>query len=145
MDLSQKLEILGAAARYDVSCASSGADKPGKAGKLGNVSAAGICHTWTDYGRCLSLLKVLMTNACEYDCLYCANRRSNDIPRASFRPAELAELMIEFYRRNYIEGLFLSSAVAGGPDGTLERMVEVMRLLRGQYGFNGYIHMKIVP
>lgn len=145
MDLSQKLEILGAAARYDVSCASSGADKPGKAGKLGNASAAGICHTWTDDGRCLSLLKVLMTNACEYDCLYCANRRSNDIPRASFRPAELAELMIEFYRRNYIEGLFLSSAVAGGPDGTLERMVEVMRLLRDQYGFNGYIHVKIVP
>lgn len=145
MDVSQKLEILGAAARYDVSCASSGVDKPGKTGKPGSTSAAGICHTWTDDGRCLSLLKVLLTNACEYDCLYCANRRSNDIPRASFRPSELAELMIEFYRRNYVEGLFLSSAVAGGPDGTLERMIEVMRLLRGQYGFNGYIHVKIVP
>lgn len=144
MDVREKLEILGEAARYDVSCASSGVDKPGKAGKIGSTSTAGICHSWTDDGRCLSLLKVLLTNACEYDCQYCANRRSNDIRRASFRPSELAELTIEFYRRNYIEGLFLSSAVAGGPDGTMERMNEVMRLLRG-YGFNGYIHVKIVP
>ncbi len=145
MDVGKKLEILGEAARYDVSCASSGVAKPGQRGRIGSATAAGICHSWTDDGRCLSLLKVLLTNACEYDCLYCANRRSNDIPRATFRPAELAELTIEFYRRNYIEGLFLSSAVAGGPDGTMERLNEVMRLLRCVYGFNGYIHVKIVP
>ncbi len=145
MNTGQKLQILGEAARYDVSCASSGVNRPGGAGRIGSTIAAGVCHSWTDDGRCLSLLKVLLTNACEYDCLYCANRRSNDIPRASFHPAELAELTIGFYRRNYIEGLFLSSAVAGGPDATMERMNEVMRLLRNVHGFNGYIHVKIVP
>lgn len=145
MEIESKLTILGEAARYDVSCSSSGASRPGRKGNVGSAAPAGICHSWTDDGRCLSLLKVLMSNACEYDCLYCANRRTNDIPRATFQPAELAELVIAFYRRNYIEGLFLSSAVAGGPDATMERMNAAVRLLREVHRFNGYIHMKIVP
>ncbi|MCL2083741.1 MAG: putative DNA modification/repair radical SAM protein, partial [Oscillospiraceae bacterium] len=145
MDLEQKLEVLGAAAKYDVSCASSGSSRAGKRGGIGNAAVGGICHTWTADGRCLSLLKVLMTNACVYDCAYCVNRASHDTPRATFTPRELAELTIGFYRRNYIEGLFLSSGVLKNADYTTERMIEALRLLRGEYRFNGYIHAKIIP
>lgn len=148
MDIMEKLTILGDAAKYDVSCASSGLDRSsGKgAGKgLGNSMACGICHTWTEDGRCISLLKVLMSNACCYDCAYCTNRRSNDTPRASFTPNELAELTMEFYRRNYIEGVFLSSAVVGSPDKTMELFIKTLELLRFKYYFRGYIHTKVIP
>ena len=145
MDLAQKLEILADAAKYDVACTSSGSDRMAEIGKLGNASGAGCCHSFTPDGRCISLLKVLQTNVCCYDCAYCVNRRSNDIPRAAFSPRELAELTIGFYRRNYIEGLFLSSGVLGSPDYTTELMVETLRLLREEYGFRGYIHAKAVP
>jgi len=145
MDLAEKLAILTDAAKYDVSCASSGSEKKGKKGSIGNTAASGICHTWTSDGRCISLLKLLYTNICCYDCAYCINRRSNDIPRASFTPEELAKLTIAFYRRNYIEGLFLSSAVAIGADHTMERLIRVAELLRNQERFNGYIHIKIIP
>lgn len=114
-------------------------------GKLGCSVAAGICHSFTPDGRCISLLKVLYSNACCYDCGYCVNRRSNDVPRATFTPRELAELTIGFYKRNYIEGLFLSSAVIGTPDYTMERMIEALRILRQEYHFNGYIHAKTIP
>ncbi len=145
MDLSEKLAILTDAAKYDVSCASSGSEKGGRKGSIGNTAASGICHTWTTDGRCVSLLKLLYSNVCCYDCAYCVNRRSNDIPRASFTPEELAKLTIAFYRRNYIEGLFLSSAVAVDADHTMERLIRVAELLRNQEHFNGYIHMKIIP
>jgi putative DNA modification/repair radical SAM protein len=141
----QKLEILTDAAKYDVSCASSGSDRKGIKGGIGSAAASGICHTWTADGRCVSLLKLLYTNACCYDCAYCVNRRSNDVPRASFSPDEVARLTIEFYRRNFIEGLFLSSAVAIDPDHTMERLVRVAEILRYRERFNGYIHMKIIP
>lgn len=140
----EKLSILADGAKYDVSCASSGVDRK-NAGKLGNASAMGICHTWAADGRCVSLLKVLMTNDCVYDCTYCVNRQSNDVKRASFSPEEVAELTIEFYRRNYIEGLFLSSAVEHSPDATMERIIKVLKLLRQTYGFSGYIHVKAIP
>ncbi len=139
-----KLSLLGESARYDVSCSSSGSQRAGRGG-LGNTSAGGICHTWTADGRCVSLLKVLQTNECIYDCAYCANRRSNDIARTRFLPAELAELTIAFYRRNYIEGLFLSSGVWRSPDDTVEQMLETLRLLRHQHRFNGYVHVKAIP
>ena len=145
MDLAQKLEILADSAKYDVACTSSGVDRPGRHGSLGSCAAAGICHAFTPDGRCVSLLKVLYSNACAYDCSYCVNRRSNDRPRASFTPRELAELTIGFYRRNYIEGLFLSSAVLGSPDRTMELMIEALRILRQEYRFNGYIHAKTIP
>lgn len=145
MDLAQKLEILADSAKYDVACTSSGVDRPGRHGALGSCCAAGICHTFTPDGRCVSLLKVLYSNACSYDCSYCVNRRTNDIPRATFTPRELADLTIGFYRRNYIEGLFLSSAVLGSPDVTMERMIEALRILRQEYHFNGYIHAKAIP
>lgn len=145
MELADKLAILADSAKYDVACTSSGVDRPGVPGKLGNSVAAGICHSFTPDGRCVSLLKVLYSNACCYDCGYCANRRSNDVPRATFDPRELAELTIGFYRRNYIEGLFLSSAVIGTPDYTMERMIETLRILREEYCFNGYIHAKTIP
>ncbi|MGN0975662.1 MAG: putative DNA modification/repair radical SAM protein [Gemmiger sp.] len=145
MDLQQKLEILADSAKYDVACTSSGVSRAGRHGALGNCEAPGICHAFTPDGRCVSLLKVLLSNACSYDCSYCVNRKSNDVPRATFTPRELAELTIGFYRRNYIEGLFLSSAVLGTPDATMERMIEVLRLLRGEYHFNGYIHAKTIP
>ena len=145
MDLAEKLEILADSAKYDVACTSSGVDRPGRHGALGSSAAAGICHAFTADGRCVSLLKVLYSNVCSYDCSYCVNRRSNDIPRATFAPRELAELTMEFYRRNYIEGLFLSSAVLGTPDYTTERMLAVLRLLRGEYRFGGYIHAKAIP
>ena len=145
MDLAEKLEILADSAKYDVACTSSGLDRAGRRGSLGSCSAAGICHAFTPDGRCVSLLKVLYSNACCYDCSYCVNRRSNEVRRATFTPRELAELTIGFYRRNYIEGLFLSSAVLGSPDNTTERMIEALRILRQEYRFNGYIHAKTIP
>ena len=128
--LMDKLTILADSAKYDVACTSSGASHPAKRGTIGSCYAPGCCHAFTADGRCVSLLKVLMSNCCAFDCSYCVNRKSNDVPRATFSPRELAELTIEFYRRNYIEGLFLSSAVLGTPDYTTERMLTVLRLLR---------------
>lgn len=145
MQLEDKLAILADSAKYDVACTSSGVDRAGVHGKLGCSVAAGICHSFTPDGRCISLLKVLYSNACCYDCGYCVNRCSNDVPRATFTPRELAELTIGFYKRNYIEGLFLSSAVIGTPDYTMERMIEALRILRQEYHFNGYIHAKTIP
>lgn len=144
MLLSDKLNILGESARYDVSCSSSGST--GRAtGGFGSAAVSGICHTWTEDGRCVSLLKVLLTNHCEYDCLYCINRRSNDHDRAIFEPEELANLTISFYRRNMIEGLFLSSAVWRSPDQTMERMIRTLEILRDELDFGGYIHAKAIP
>jgi len=145
MDLEEKLRILGGAARYDVSCSSSGVRRPARRGKLGDCSRFGVCHSWSDDGRCISLLKVLFSNHCIYDCAYCANRASVSRPRASFTPRELADLTMDFYRRNYIEGLFLSSAVWVSPDHTMERLLLTARLLRQEKGFNGYIHLKAIP
>ena len=147
MDLLEKVTILTDAAKYDASCTSSGVSRGFQAGKIGNTSSsvAGCCHSFSADGRCISLLKVLMTNCCVYDCKYCVNRRSNDTRRAAFTPRELAELTIQFYRRNYIEGLFLSSGVLRDPDYTTQRMIETLRLLRQEYGFNGYIHAKAIP
>ena len=143
--LMDKLTILADSAKYDVACTSSGASRAAGAGGVGSCYAPGCCHAFTADGRCVSLLKVLMTNCCSFDCSYCVNRKSNDVPRATFTPRELAELTIEFYRRNYIEGLFLSSAVLVNPDYTTERMLAVLRLLRGEYRFGGYIHAKAIP
>lgn len=145
VDMMEKLTILTDAAKYDVACTSSGLDRSGKKGQLGSAVACGICHTFAADGRCVSLLKVLQSNACAYDCQYCVNRCSNETKRATFTPRELAELTIRFYRRNYIEGLFLSSAVTGTPDSTCERMIETLRLLREEYQFGGYIHAKAIP
>ena len=145
MDTMEKLRILSDAAKYDAACTSSGVNRAGVKGQLGSAAACGICHSFASHGRCISLLKVLMTNICAYDCTYCLNRRSNDTPRATFRPQELADLTISFYRRNYIEGLFLSSAVFGSPDITCERMLETLHILRNEYHFNGYIHVKAIP
>ncbi len=147
MELLDKLTILTDAAKYDAACTSSGAKRAHKDGMIGctSSSVAGCCHTFSADGRCVTLLKVLLSNDCCYDCAYCVNRRTNDTPRASFSPRELAELTIGFYRRNYIEGLFLSSAVLGSPDRTTELMVEALRLLREEYRFNGYIHAKAIP
>lgn len=145
MDLFDKLKILTDAAKYDAACTSSGVDKKAAAGGIGSAAACGICHSFAGDGRCISLLKVLMSNACVYDCQYCVNRRSNDTPRATFAPRELAELTIQFYRRNYIEGLFLSSGVVKNPDYTCEHMIEVLRILREEYRFNSYIHAKAIP
>lgn len=145
MTIAEKLEILTDAAKYDVACTSSGVDRGGQKGKIGSATAVGICHTFAADGRCISLLKVLLSNACAYDCAYCQNRRSNDIRRASFTPKELADLTIGFYRRNYIEGLFLSSGVLKNPDYTTELMIEALRILREEYGFLGYIHAKAIP
>ncbi len=145
MDMDDKLQILTGAAKYDVACTSSGVSRGGKKGSIGSASNAGCCHSFAADGRCITLLKVLMSNACAYDCAYCVNRRSNDTPRATFSPRELAELTIQFYRRNYIEGLFLSSAVIGNGDYTTERMIECLRILREEYHFRGYIHAKAIP
>lgn len=145
MELLDKLTILTDAAKYDAACTSSGLDRAGRPGKLGSTVLGGCCHSFSADGRCVTLLKVLMTNACCYDCQYCVNRRSNDVPRTAFTPRELAELTIGFYRRNYIEGLFLSSAVLRDPDYTTERMIETLRLIREEYGFAGYIHAKAIP
>ena len=145
MELMDKLEILADAAKYDAACTSSGLDRAGRPGSIGSTTLAGCCHTFSADGRCVSLLKVLMTNICIYDCQYCVNRRSNDLPRTAFTPRELCELTMGFYRRNYIEGLFLSSAVLVSPDDTTERMIETLRLLREEYRFGGYIHAKAIP
>ena len=145
MEVLDKLTILADAAKYDVSCTSSGVTRGGRPGTIGSASNSGCCHTFTADGRCVSLLKVLYTNFCTFDCAYCVNRRSNDVRRTAFTPRELAELTIQFYRRNYIEGLFLSSAVLKSPDYTTERLIETLRLLRTEYRFNGYIHAKAIP
>lgn len=145
MSVQDKLEILADAAKYDVACTSSGVDRKGKKGFLGNAKACGICHSFAADGRCISLLKILMTNHCVYDCKYCINRVSNDVPRATFTPTEICELVIEFYKRNYIEGLFLSSGVIQNPAYTMEKMCETLLLLRTKYRFNGYIHVKTIP
>lgn len=143
--MMEKLTILADAAKYDVACTSSGVKRSHRAGMTGSAVNYGCCHTFTADGRCVSLLKVLFSNACAYDCAYCVNRRSNDVARASFTPKELCELTMNFYRRNYIEGLFLSSAVLGSPDRTMELMIEALRMLRRDYRFNGYIHAKAIP
>ena len=145
MDTLAKLEILADAAKYDVACTSSGMDRRAQKGKLGSATGAGCCHSFTADGRCISLLKVLLTNYCVCDCAYCVNRRSNDVPRAAFTPRELADLTIGFYRRNYIEGLFLSSGVVRDADYTMELMIETLRILREEEGFRGYIHAKSIP
>jgi len=145
LSINEKLEILSDAAKYDVACTSSGVDRRGKQGFLGNSCSAGICHAFSEDGRCISLLKILMSNHCIYDCKYCINRRSNDNRRASFTPDELCTLTIEFYKRNYIEGLFLSSGVVQSPEYTMERICETLFLLRTKYRFNGYIHVKAIP
>ncbi|MFA9381228.1 MAG: putative DNA modification/repair radical SAM protein [Acetanaerobacterium sp.] len=145
MDVFGKLKILTDSAKYDVACTSSGVDRGAQPGGIGNAMACGICHSFAGDGRCISLLKVLLSNACIYDCQYCVNRRSNDVPRTTFTPRELADLTISFYRRNYIEGLFLSSGVVKNPDYTCEQMTEVLRLLREEYRFGGYIHAKAIP
>jgi putative DNA modification/repair radical SAM protein len=144
--LAAKLRILADAAKYDASCASSGAPKrAAKAGGIGSTTGSGICHAYTPDGRCVSLLKVLLTNWCLYDCAYCVNRRSSNTPRARFSVEEVVGLTLEFYRRNYIEGLFLSSGIARSPDHTMEEMVRVARTLRRDHGFAGYIHLKAIP
>jgi len=145
MDLFEKLTILTDSAKYDVACTSSGVERKGRAGSIGSTVASGICHSFAADGRCITLLKVLLTNICVYDCKYCINRRSNDIPRAAFTPRELAELTINFYRRNYIEGLFLSSAVIKNPNYTTELMLKTLAMLRQEYSFAGYIHVKGIP
>lgn len=145
MELMDKLSILTDSAKYDVACTSSGSDRGGRAGTVGSACLPGICHSFAADGRCVSLLKVLMTNYCVYDCQYCVNRRSNDVPRAAFTPEELASLTMEFYRRNYIEGLFLSSGVMRDADYAMERMCRTLELLRGPWRFNGYIHAKAIP
>ena len=145
MDTDGKLKILTDAARYDAACTSSGVDRDAELGHLGSTRCAGICHSFSADGRCITLLKVLMTNACMFDCEYCANRHSNDIPRATFEPRELADLVIAFYKRNYIEGLFLSSGIVRSPDFTMELMHSCIDILRNEYGFLGYIHVKAIP
>jgi putative DNA modification/repair radical SAM protein len=144
-EILDKLKTLAESAKYDVSCASSGTSRKNIPGGIGNTAGFGICHSFTEDGRCVSLLKIMLTNYCIYDCAYCINRRTNDIPRATFAVNELVELTIEFYRRNYIEGLFLSSGVINNPDYTMERMVRVIKELRTIHKFNGYIHMKSIP
>lgn len=147
MDLIDKLTILADAAKYDASCTSSGAKRGFQEGKIGctSSSVAGCCHSFSADGRCVTLLKVLLSNDCCYNCKYCVNRCTNDTPRATFTPEELSELTIEFYRRNYIEGLFLSSGVLRSPDYTTELMIRALSLLRNKYRFNGYIHAKAIP
>lgn len=145
MEMIEKLQILADSAKYDVSCSSSGSKRANTKGGIGNGSVSGICHSWGADGRCISLLKILMSNCCIYDCKYCINRATNDVPRATFTPREVAELTINFYKRNYIEGLFLSSAVIGSPDSTMELLYTTVSILRNEYHFNGYIHTKTIP
>jgi putative DNA modification/repair radical SAM protein len=145
MDLSERIRILTEGAKYDVSCSSSGSDRKGARGAIGSTAACGICHSFTSDGRCISIMKILLSNKCAYDCLYCANRRSADVPRAALEPRELCELVIQFYKRNYIEGLFLSSAVDGSPDAVMQRLTDAVIMLRTEYAFNGYIHLKGIP
>lgn len=143
--ISEKLAILADAAKYDVSCASSGSKRKNDNKGLGNAEGMGICHAYTEDGRCVSLLKILLTNVCIYDCLYCVSRKSNDIKRAAFTVNEVVELTINFYRRNYIEGLFLSSGIFSNADYTMERLVLIAKKLRTEHKFNGYIHLKAIP
>jgi putative DNA modification/repair radical SAM protein len=151
MNLREKLSILADAAKYDASCASSGTDRkhaasgPDGKGGIGSTEGMGICHSYAPDGRCISLLKILMTNACSFDCLYCVNRASSNVPRARFSVAEIVRLTLDFYRRNYIEGLFLSSGILRDPDYTMEQVVAVARSLRVEHGFRGYIHLKTIP
>ena len=145
MDLMKKLTILSDAAKYDAACTSSGVDKKNNGAGLGNAKACGICHSFSVDGRCISLLKILFTNECIYNCRYCVNRSSNDVLRATFTPEEVCRLTIEFYRRNYIEGLFLSSGIIVSPDETMKRLTETVMLLRTKYHFGGYIHLKGIP
>ena len=144
-DLMEKLTILSDAAKFDVACTSSGVERRGNGKDMGNACGAGVCHAFTSDGRCISLLKILFTNECIYDCRYCINRRSNDVPRTSFTPEEVCRLTMEFYRRNYIEGLFLSSGIVHSPDYTMGLLYETLYLLRSKYHFNGYIHIKGIP
>lgn len=145
MDILNKLKILADSAKYDASCSSSGSNRKNKNNGIGNGSVAGICHSWAADGRCISLLKILFTNSCIYDCKYCINRCTNDVKRATFTPQEVVDLTINFYKRNYIEGLFLSSAVIKSPDYTMELLVKTITILRNEYNFNGYIHCKTIP
>lgn len=145
MDIQEKLKILSDAAKYDVACTSSGVSRAGRKGGLGKTSESGICHSFSADGRCISLLKILFTNQCVYDCKYCINRRSNDVVRTSFTPDEVCMLTMEFYRRNYIEGLFLSSGILHSPDYTMELIYQTLYRLRGECRFNGYIHVKAIP
>ena len=147
MDTQQKLAILADAAKYDASCASSGSDKRNSIGGrgIGSTESAGICHSYTPDGRCVSLLKILLTNFCQYDCLYCVNRVSSNVPRARFTVQEVVDLTLDFYRRNCIEGLFLSSGIIQSPDYTMEQVVAVARSLREDHDFRGYIHLKTIP
>lgn len=143
--IMDKLKILSDAAKFDVSCSSSGVSRKGNGRDMGNCISAGICHSFAADGRCISLLKILLSNECIYDCKYCLNRRSNDVPRATFTPDEVCELTMNFYRRNYIEGLFLSSGIIGTPNQTMEMIWQVVYKLRNVYHFRGYIHVKGIP
>lgn len=145
MDIFEKLKILADSAKYDASCSSSGSSRRNKNNGIGNGNYSGICHSWGADGRCISLLKILFSNCCIYDCAYCINRCSNNVKRATFTPREVADLTINFYKRNYIEGLFLSSAVIKSPDYTMELLVKTVTILRNKYNFNGYIHCKTIP
>lgn len=145
VDIMEKLEILTASAKYDVACTSSGSERKSQAGGMGNAVSMGICHSFAADGRCISLLKVLMTNSCVYDCAYCINRKSNQTRRAAFTPEEIADLTMQFYRRNYIEGLFLSSGIMRNPDYTTEQLMAALELLRNVHHFGGYIHVKAIP
>ena len=145
LGILDKLKILSDAAKYDVACTSSGTKRKGSGTGIGNCVEAGICHSFSADGRCISLLKILLTNECIYNCRYCINRSSNDVVRATFSPEEICELTMQFYRRNYIEGLFLSSGIIISPDETMKRMLETVILLRKKYNFGGYIHMKAIP
>src|SRR6478735_2489515 len=145
MELRRKLHILADAAKYDASCASSGSRRKNDGSKLGDTNKIGICHSYTPDGRCVSLLKILLTNYCIYDCQYCVNRLTSDTPRARFSTEEVVQLTLEFYKRNYIEGLFLSSGVIQSADYTMEQLIEVARRLREVHFYNGYIHLKAVP
>lgn len=143
--LYEKLRILSDAAKYDVACTSSGTSRRGDGSGIGNCEEAGICHTFSADGRCISLLKILFTNECIYDCKYCVNRASNDVERTSFTPEEVCRLTMEFYRRNYIEGLFLSSGILKSPNETMEQIVTTLWKLRNEFHFQGYIHVKAIP
>lgn len=144
-DIYEKLSVLANGAKFDVSCASSGVSRKSAKNQLGSTSRFGICHSWSSDGRCISLLKILLTNFCINDCAYCINRKKNDINRTLLMPDELAKITYEFYRRNYIEGLFLSSGIVGSPEKTMEMMIKTVSILRLKYHFNGYIHLKIIP
>ncbi len=145
MTVNDKIGVLADAAKYDASCSTSGSSRKNTEGGLGSGAVGGICHSWSADGRCVALLKLLLSNVCAYDCAYCVNRRSNDVRRAAFEPEELVRLIVDFYRRNYIEGTFLSSGVLGCPDATMERLIWIARTLRTRERFNGYIHLKVIP